>query len=151
MSDLGDLYQSLIMDHNRKPRNYGVLAESTHVGHGHNPLCGDKFTVFVKLDAQNIIESVFFNGEGCAISKASASLMTTQLKGKTLDEAQALFARFHAMVTDAEGADHAKSMGKLGVFVGVREYPARVKCATLAWHTFHNALAQTDEVVATEV
>lgn len=139
MSDLRDLYQELIVDHNKNPRNYGVLADANRRAEGYNPLCGDKVTVYLHVDGDRI-DDVRFEGAGCAISTASASLMTQAVKGKTLAEAQALFEAFHVMVTGQDARDDAaERLGKLAVLAGVREYPSRVKCATLAWHTLHNA------------
>jgi nitrogen fixation protein NifU and related proteins len=147
MSGLGDLYQEVILDHNAKPRNFGKLPEATHRCEGFNPLCGDRLTVYVKL-AGDRIEDIRFDGSGCAISKASASLMTSTLKGKTRAEAVRLFDDFHALVTtDNDGSD---SLGKLAVFAGVREFPMRVKCATLSWHTVKGALAGKAEPISTE-
>jgi nitrogen fixation protein NifU and related proteins len=141
MSDLGDLYQELILDHNAKPHNFGALPDATHQAQGYNPLCGDQVEVFLKLDGDKIVD-VHFAGKGCAISKASASLMTDQVKGKTLAEMQAMFGVFHNLVTGhAENAPNAEEgLGKLVAFQGVREYPMRVKCATLAWHTLRAAI-----------
>lgn len=150
MSDLGELYQQLILDHNRRPRNRRALADPDRHAEGYNPLCGDRVTIFVKLDG-DIIEDITFDGTGCAISTASASLMTEGLKGKTLEEARTLFKRFHRMVTEeaVERGDEP-DLGKLEVFAGVCEYPARVKCATLAWHTVNAALKDDHELVTTE-
>lgn len=141
MMELGDLYQQLILDHNAAPRNFGSLEQPTHRAEGHNPLCGDNLTL--ELDVQDgIIRDLRFHGSGCAISTASSSLMTAALKGKTVDEAKALFASFHQLVTAPE-ADAALEgrLGKLAALGGVREFPMRVKCATLAWHTLHAALS----------
>ena len=151
MSDLRDLYQELIVDHNRRPRNYGVLADATHHADGHNPLCGDRVTVHVKVDG-DCISDVHFEGAGCAISTASASLMTLAIKGKTLAEAQALFEDFHQLVTGQVADDEARleRLGKLAVLAGVREFPSRVKCATLAWHTLVNGLRGDHAPVTTE-
>jgi nitrogen fixation protein NifU and related proteins len=141
MSDLSDLYQEVILDHNRRPRNFHPLAEASHTAEGYNPLCGDRLTLYVKV-AGDRIEDVSFEGAGCAISKASASMMTDALKGKTVSEANALFERFHRMVTTPPGQS-VEDMGKLSSLAGVREFPVRVKCASLAWHTLKAAL--TDE------
>src|SRR5690606_11416761 len=128
-------YQEIILDHNRRPRNFGALEHPTSTTKGHNPLCGDRLTLYVSLDGDRITE-VAFEGSGCAISKASASLMTEAVKGKTVAEAEALFERFHALVTAPPDAPvDSTGLGKLAVFAGVREYPTRVKCASLAWHT----------------
>jgi len=148
MSDLRDLYQEVILDHTRKPRNFGVPAAANRRAEGHNPLCGDRVTVFLEV-ADGRIRDIAFQGAGCAISTASASLMTEALKGLSVGEARDLFRGFHEMVT--KGApEGAQDLGKLAVFTGVREYPMRVKCATLAWHTLQAALDQQDRPVATE-
>lgn len=141
--DLRDLYQEVILDHGRRPRNKRLLETANHLAHGENPLCGDKLTVFVKVNGQGVIEDVSFQGQGCAISTASASLMTEVMMGKTEAEAAALFASFHALATGAPPPDAAgleDEMDRLDVLAGVREYPVRVKCATLAWHTLQAAL-----------
>lgn len=145
--DLRELYQEVIFDHNRSPRNFRKIEEATHLAEGHNPLCGDQLTVYVTLE-NGIIQDVSFVGHGCAISTASASLMTEAARGKTVDEAVALFHDMHIMLTEShpEGRD----FGKLEVLSGVREFPARVKCATLAWHTLHNAITQSMETAQTE-
>jgi len=150
MSDLSDLYQEVILDHNRRPRNFGVLAGATRHARGFNPLCGDKLVLYLKIDGDRIAD-VSFEGSGCAISKASASLMTDAIKGGTVADASALFERFHQMVTTPidRPVDEA-SVGKLAVLAGVREFPARVKCASLAWHTLKAALAGADQPVKTE-
>jgi nitrogen fixation NifU-like protein len=150
MSDLRDLYQEVILDHNKAPRNYRAMADATRMALGHNPLCGDKMTLFVKLEGDRIAD-VAFQGSGCAISKASASIMTDSIKGKSLAEAEALHGKFHDLLTGppdvkADGA----GLGKLAVFSGVREFPARVKCATLAWHTLEAALKNNAETAKTE-
>lgn len=140
MSDLGDLYQDLIVDHSKHPRNFGKLEPADHQATGYNPLCGDKVTVYLKL-ANGVVSDVRFEGVGCAISTASASLMTERIKGKTLAEAEALFEKFHELVTAGKPDPAAKEqLGKLQAFAGVKDYPVRVKCATLAWHTFRAAL-----------
>jgi len=138
MSDLSDLYQEVILDHNRRPRNFHPLAEASHTAEGYNPLCGDRLKLYLKLDGDTI-EDVSFEGAGCAISKASASMMTDALKGKSVNEANALFDRFHRMVTTPPGQS-VEDMGKLSALAGVREFPVRVKCASLAWHTLRAAL-----------
>ena len=139
MSDLRELYQSVILDHNRTPRNYGPLAGATGHAEGRNPLCGDEVTVWVRMEGERLAD-VHFVGTGCAISKASASLMTTAVKGKTRDEAEALFERFHHLVTgtlpEAEQAD----LGSLRALGGVSRFPMRVKCASMAWHALQSAL-----------
>ncbi|PHS69190.1 MAG: SUF system NifU family Fe-S cluster assembly protein [Methylophaga sp.] len=136
-ADLRDLYQQVIMDHNKKPRNFREMSDANHLAHGNNPLCGDALVVFVKLD-DDVIDDVSFQGSGCAISVASASLMTEALKGKTLAEAEALYEQVHKQMT-GEDVDSA-TLGKLAVLSGVKEFPARVKCATLSWHTMHAAM-----------
>jgi len=153
MSDLRELYQELILDHGRRPRNFGPLAGATHDAIGHNPLCGDKITVHVKLD-DDVVSGISFEGQGCAISQASASLLTEAVKGRKLDDVMSLFRKVTALVTgrdadvDLEGG---VELGKLAVFEGVRQYPMRVKCATLAWHTLHNALeGKATHVASTE-
>jgi nitrogen fixation NifU-like protein len=148
-SDLGDLYQQLILDHNRRPHNFGVLPHATHRADGYNPLCGDKFTVYLQLEADGRIGDVRFDGQGCAISKASASLMTDRLKGLSALQADSLFKSFHALLAGEPDAD-SESLGKLAAFSGVREFPMRVKCATLAWHTFRAALRQATATVCTD-
>jgi nitrogen fixation NifU-like protein len=150
MSELRDLYQEVILDHNRQPRNFGTLADANRTANGHNPLCGDKLRVAVRLDGDTIAD-IRFEGAGCAISKASASLMTESVKGRTVAEADTLFDGFHAMVTTEAGAAEAgRALGKLAVFAGVSEFPMRVKCATLAWHTLKAALHEPQAVVSTE-
>ena len=153
MSELTDLYQELILDHNRRPRNYGALPDADHTAKGYNPLCGDKLTIYAKLDGDRI-SGLSFEGSGCAISKASASLLTEAVKGRTVEEAGALFGRVHAMLTapmgkDAPDAD-LESMGKLAALSGVREFPVRVKCASLAWHTLKAALEGKGLIAKTE-
>ncbi len=149
MSDLTELYQEVILDHNRRPRNFHAIDHADRTQEGFNPLCGDRLTLYVRLDGDRIAD-VAFQGSGCAISKASASLMTEALKGKTLDEASRLFDRFHAMITSApDGAPD--DLGKLSVLAGVREFPTRVKCASLAWHTMKAAVQGAgDRPVSTE-
>lgn len=150
MSDLRELYQELIVDHNRRPRNYGPLPDADRSAQGHNPLCGDQVTVYVKLDGERIAD-VRFEGAGCAISTASASLMTAAVKGLTVAEADALFHAFHDLVTGhAEGPELEERLGKLAVLGGVREFPSRVKCATLAWHTLESGLHGESAPVTTE-
>jgi nitrogen fixation NifU-like protein len=147
MSDLGDLYQEVILDHNRRPRNFRTLDEGRKQ-EGYNPLCGDRLTLYVKLENDRISD-VAFQGSGCAISKASASLMTEALKGKTIADARLLFDKFHDMVTSSPDTP-APDLGKLSVLSGVREYPTRVKCASLAWHTLKAALSEDHSPVSTE-
>jgi nitrogen fixation NifU-like protein len=149
MSDLRDLYQEVIFDHNRSPRNFGRLAGANRSAEGFNPLCGDKLTLYLKV-VDGMIEDASFEGAGCAISTASASLMTEALKGKTEAQAEKLFAEFHTLVTGGEGAQDPLALGKLEVLCGVRDFPARVKCATLAWHTLHSALHELTQPTSTE-
>jgi nitrogen fixation NifU-like protein len=154
MSDLRDLYQEVILDHNKRPRNFRVLEAPVRRADGHNPLCGDRVTVFVRLDGDRI-EDVGFQGSGCAISKASASMMTDSVKGHTLGEVDTLFDAFQAMVTAAPDASlDIDDLGKLAVFSGVREYPSRVKCASLAWHALRAAIKEEigtgEPIVSTE-
>jgi len=150
MSDLRELYQQVILEHSRSPRNFKELDGASHSAEGYNPLCGDQITVFVELDGDQIVD-IAFKGSGCAISKASASLMTAAVKGKTLAEAEDIFGQFRDMVTSRHDADiDEDALGKLAVLSGVREFPVRVKCATLAWHTLHAALKEKDEPVSTE-
>ena len=149
MSELSDLYQEVILDHNKNPRNFREIEDADRSATGNNPLCGDALRVYVDLDDNKIVD-VAFKGSGCAISKASASMMTQILKGKTRDEAELLFKEFHEMVTgglDIEADEN--HLGKLKIFAGVLEFPARVKCASLSWHTLHAAL-KGEEVVSTE-
>lgn len=148
MSELRDLYQEVILDHNRRPRNFGTLPSANHQAEGYNPLCGDKVTVFLDLQ-DGRIQNVAFQGAGCAISTASASLMTEALKGKTAEEARELFHGFQELVTKGTGED-SEELGKLTVLAGVREFPMRVKCATLAWHTLLAALDEQSQPVSTE-
>ena len=138
MSDLNDLYQEVILDHNKRPRNFRTIEGASHHADGYNPLCGDKLSLTVQVDGDAITD-VAFTGSGCAISKASASIMTDSLKGKSVAEARALFGRFHRMVTTPPDQP-VEDMGKLSVLAGVREFPVRVKCASLAWHTLKAAL-----------
>lgn len=149
MSDFSDLYQDLILDHQKNPRNFGSLPDANHHADGFNPLCGDKISLDMKLDDQGVIQDIHFKGSGCAISKASASMMTTVLKGKKVEEAEHLFHEFHDMVMGK--IDKApEDLGKLKVFEGVKEYPARVKCASLAWHTMDAALKNEKDVISTD-
>jgi nitrogen fixation NifU-like protein len=150
MSDLRELYQELIIDHSKRPRNFKVLETANRKLEGYNPLCGDKITLFLELEHDRV-KNVSFQGSGCAISTASASVLTESVKGKTLAEVQALFEVFHEMVMGKPpAAGNVPELGKLAVFSGVSEFPARVKCATLAWHTLHAALQGTGETVSTE-
>jgi nitrogen fixation protein NifU and related proteins len=140
MSDLDDLYQEVILDHNKSPRNYRVIEHADHRAEGYNPLCGDHVTVYVNLE-NGVIKDISFQGSGCAISKASASLMTAELKGKTEAQAQVLFDNVHEMLTgEADNQEAAARVGKLAILSGVCKFPARVKCASLAWHTVNSAL-----------
>ena len=150
MTELRDLYQEVILDHNKSPHNYREMADASRIALGHNPLCGDKMKLYVRIDGDRIAD-VAFQGSGCAISKASASIMTDAIMGKSLAEAEALYGKFHELLTGppdvkADGA----GLGKLAVFSGVREFPARVKCATLAWHTLQSALKGAQEIAKTE-
>jgi nitrogen fixation NifU-like protein len=150
MADLRELYQEVILEHSKAPRNFRSLPAANHKAEGYNPLCGDRFTIYVALEG-DAIRDVSFEGAGCAISKASASMMTQIVKGKTRGEAEQMFQRFHNLVTaqPAPGGD-APALGKLEVFSGVSEFPLRVKCATLAWHTLRAALEGKQEAVSTE-
>ena len=147
MSDLSELYQEVILDHNKRPRNYQTLDNANHAAEGYNPLCGDRLNLYVRVD-DGIVTNVGFQGSGCAISKASASLMTDSIKGKPLSEVLDLFQRFHVMVTTPPDQP-VENMGKLSVLAGVREFPVRVKCASLAWHTLKAALDR-EPIVSTE-
>ncbi len=150
MSELRELYQEVILDHNKRPRNFRVLDGAPRRAEGYNALCGDKVTIYVELDG-DLIRAISFQGSGCAISKASASMLTEAVKGKTIAEAEALFARFHRMVTGEAAAEvDEDGLGKLAVFGGVREFPARVKCASLAWHALRQALSGQQGSVSTE-
>lgn len=145
--ELQELYQQVILDHSRSPRNYFKLGSANRIAEGHNPLCGDRVTVYMRLE-NGMICDVSFQGEGCAISKASASIMTEMLKGKSREEAQSIFTQFHEMVTT--GSPSTDELGKLGVFAGVNKFPARVKCAILPWHAIHATLEGQENVVSTE-
>ena len=150
MNDLRDLYQQMILDHNRNPRNYRELPAATKRVEGYNPLCGDHYTIFVDLDG-DVIKDVSFTGNGCAISKASASVMSTTVKGKTREQAEGYFDTFHRLVTGDTTGLSTEELGRLAAFSGVSEFPARVKCASLAWHTLRTALEdEAKEVVTTE-
>lgn len=151
MTELRDLYQQVILDHNRNPKNFGPLEGANRHQEGFNPLCGDHLHVYLILDDDGVIEDIHFDGSGCAISKASASIMTQQLKGKTADEARTVFSGFQDLVTaDTDAPVDVEAAGKLAVFAGVREFPMRVKCATLAWHTMKAALEDACEPITTE-
>ena len=149
MATLDTLYQDLILDHNRAPRNYRHMEDANRRVEGNNPLCGDRLTVSLKMDG-DVIQDAAFQGSGCAISRASASLMTLAIKGKKRLEAQALFDRFHRLVTGSLPPEEAGSLGKLAAFAGVAEFPVRVKCASLSWHALRAALDQPHGVVSTE-
>jgi nitrogen fixation protein NifU and related proteins len=149
MSVLNALYQELILDHNRAPRNYRPIENANRRVEGHNPLCGDRLIVWLRMEG-DLVEDVAFQGSGCAISRASASLMTTAVKGKTRPEVEALVDRFHRLVTGVLDQTEAESLGKLAVFSGVSQFPVRVKCASLSWHALKAALERPDAVVSTE-
>ena len=148
MSELRELYQEVILEHSKKPRNYRLLENANHRAEGFNPLCGDHFTVYLDLK-DGAISDIGFQGSGCAISKASASMMTQTLKGKTTAEAEDIFGRFHDLVT-GHASGNGENLGKLAVFAGVSEFPLRVKCATLAWHALRAAIRGEKEAVSTE-
>lgn len=155
MSELSELYQQVILDHNKKPRNFRKLETANHSAEGYNPLCGDQLTVYLNLE-DDAVKEISFEGSGCAISKAAASMMTQAVKGKSKQQAEQLFTKFHGMVTgdmdndeDKDKENEAGGLGNLRVFAGVREFPVRVKCATLAWHTMHAAL-NNQETISTE-
>lgn len=153
MSDLRELYQEVILDHSRKPRNFRELPAANHRAEGHNPLCGDRATVYVQVDG-DVLRDVSFKGAGCSISTASASMMTESVKGKRREDVEKLFDRFHALITAPPQAGEraaAPELGKLAVFSGVSEFPVRVKCASLPWHTLKAALADEGAPVSTEV
>ena len=148
--DLRELYQQVILDHNKSPRNFKIIDPHNHFAEGYNPLCGDRLNIYIDLEDDKI-KDISFQGSGCAISKASASLMTSMLKGKTKEEAEKIFQKFHDLITGKLGdKPDIEDLGKLAVFAGVREFPARVKCASLAWHTMINALQGKEEEVTTE-
>lgn len=150
IKEIRELYQEVILDHNKNPRNFGEMEDYTHHARGHNPLCGDQLDLYLQIE-NDIIQEVKFQGSGCAISKSSASIMTTILKGKTIEEAKQLFNDFHQAITsDSNSEIDTINLGKLAVFAGVREFPARVKCASLAWHTLINAVENSKENVVTE-
>lgn len=150
MSELSELYQQVILDHNKKPRNFQRLASANRMAEGQNPLCGDELTVYLELDDDQRVKDISFEGSGCAISKAAASMMTQSIKGKTKEEAEALFTEFHQMVTGALDEERTENnLGRLKIFAGVRDYPARVKCASLSWHTMRAAL-EGEAVASTE-
>ena len=147
---LNELYQNVILEHNRSPRNYHAMDDADRKAEGHNPLCGDRLTVWVRLDDHEVIQDASFQGSGCAISKASASLMTSAVKGRTRQEAEELFGRFHRLVTGMLDPAEAETLGKLAVFSGVSEFPIRVKCASLSWHALKAALGAPGHMVSTE-
>ena len=150
MADLRELYQEVILDHTKHPRNFHAMTDATARADGNNPLCGDRVTVYLKLEGDRIVDASF-QGQGCAISKSSASIMTESVKGKTRAEAESLFDRFHELITGKPAApEDAKALGKLAVFQGVSEFPLRVKCASLAWHTLRSALEAKPGVVTLE-
>lgn len=150
MSELTDLYQEVVLDHGKRPRNFGPLDGATHHAEGLNPLCGDHLTVFAKVDG-GVVREARFTGDGCAISKASASVMTGLVKGKSQAEIDALYDRFHTLVTEGPaGTNDLEALGKLAVFGGVHDYPTRVKCASLAWHTLRAALRGEGAPISTE-
>ncbi|MFN2453603.1 MAG: Fe-S cluster assembly sulfur transfer protein SufU [Pyrinomonadaceae bacterium] len=149
MSELSELYQQVILDHNKKPRNFRKLESANRSAEGYNPLCGDQLTVYLHLE-NDVVKDVSFEGSGCAISKAAASMMTQSVKGKTRGEAETLFDEFHRMVTgELDEAATPHTLGRLTIFAGVRDFPARVKCASLSWHTM-NAALKGEEIVSTE-
>ena len=149
MFDLSDLYQQLILDHNKSPRNRRRIEAADRTAEGYNPLCGDRVTVYLTI-TDGVVEDVAFEGSGCAISTAAASMMTEHVKGKTVEQAVAVFNRFHAMVAGDPAQGNGADLGKLQAFAGVRRFPARVKCATLVWHTFKAALESQADTVTTE-
>lgn len=149
-TELRELYQQVILDHNKSPRNFKKLETANHFAEGYNPLCGDRIDVYVKLEDDKI-EDISFMGSGCAISKASASLMSAMVKGKTIKEAEKIFEKFHHLITGKMDEQiNTDEIGKLAVFAGVREFPSRVKCASLAWHTLISALKKESKTVTTE-
>ena len=151
MFDLRDLYQQVIVDHNKSPRNFGKLEFFNHEADGYNPLCGDRLHVYLNVNDEGLIEDVSFEGEGCAISVASASLMTDTLKGRPVSEFQQKFEGFQHMVTaDLDETPDEEALGKLAVLSGVREFPSRIKCASLCWHTMKSAIENADEPAKTE-
>jgi nitrogen fixation NifU-like protein len=150
MDELRELYQEVILDHNKNPRNFRIMDQATHVSEGRNPLCGDHYTIYLKIDG-GVLRDISFYGSGCAISKASASIMTSELIGKKIEDAQELFTLFHKIVTGEIKVMHdLDRLGKIAAFSGVAEFPVRVKCATLAWHALHAALKDKNQSVSTE-
>jgi nitrogen fixation protein NifU and related proteins len=150
MAELRDLYQDIILEHSKRPRNYRTLEAANRSAEGFNPLCGDHFTIYLQVGDDGQIRDISFQGSGCAISKASASMMTQAVKGKRTEEAEELFQTFHHVVTGKNGTDSTQQLGKLAAFAGVSEYPVRVKCATLAWHALRAALQGEQHAVSTE-
>lgn len=153
MSELNELYQQLILEHNKSPRNFRPVESHTHDADGYNPLCGDHYHVWLRMDG-NRIADIGFQGSGCAISKSSASMMTSAVKGATVEEAKALFDMFHSVIMTKIGdeipRETIEALGSLGALAGVREFPARIKCASLAWHTLHAALEKKEKNISTE-
>ncbi|MBW7887353.1 MAG: SUF system NifU family Fe-S cluster assembly protein [Bacteroidetes bacterium] len=153
MSEINELYQELILEHNRSPRNYKKIDKPSHFADGYNPLCGDHYTVYLKV-SNNVIEDIGFEGSGCAISKSSASMMTTSVKGRSVQEAQKLFEKFHSLIMTKIGdeipEDKIEELGSLGALIGVREFPARIKCASLAWHALNAALNNQNNAISIE-
>jgi nitrogen fixation protein NifU and related proteins len=146
MSELSELYQQVILDHNKKPRNFRKLESANHTAEGYNPLCGDQLTIYLNLE-NDLVKEVGFEGSGCAISKAAASMMTQAVKGKSKEQAENLFKEFHSMVMgELDEENQENNLGNLKIFAGVREFPVRVKCATLPWHTMHAALNKEEQV-----
>lgn len=149
-NEIRELYQQVILDHNKSPRNFKKLENANHFAEGYNPLCGDHIDIFIYTE-DNVIKDVSFQGSGCAISKSSASLMTTMVKGKTIAEAEEIFSKFQDLVTGKlNSKEKIEELGKLAIFQGVREFPARVKCASLAWHTLNSALKNESKTIVTE-
>ena len=149
MSDLREIYQEVILDHYRKPRNFSEMSDASHTAKGHNPLCGDRVDVFLDIE-DDVVRDISFRGAGCAISTASASMMTEAVKGKHLDEVQSLFDKFHYMITRKEEEEEGADLGKLEALSGVRQLPVRIKCATLSWHTLQAALEKQTTPAKTE-
>ncbi|HXF48064.1 MAG TPA: SUF system NifU family Fe-S cluster assembly protein [Verrucomicrobiae bacterium] len=149
ISEIGELYQEVIIDHSKRPRNFRVLEKADRQAEGYNPLCGDRLVLYLKMNGDTIAD-VSFQGSGCAISTASASIMTSELKGKTVEEAEEIFEKFHQMVTGTPNENWEEQLGKLAAFSGVSQFPVRVKCASLCWHTLKAALEEKKETVSTE-
>lgn len=149
ISEIGELYQEVIIDHSKRPRNFRVLEGADRKAEGYNPLCGDRLVLYLKMDGERIAD-VSFQGSGCAISTASASIMTSELKGKTKKEAEEMFEKFHQMVTGRPNGSWEEKLGKLAAFSGVSQFPVRVKCASLCWHTLKAALEEKKETISTE-